>query len=116
MGWFSPKPKSPQDQVDSIKTDHLPDHLKPEKPEFSALGDLSNQLSAQKNLNGSSPTGENKPEKAKYQNEYKSQADLLERAAKHAKELDKSKNAVAAIEAARLEEVTKGSFQKFSWC
>jgi len=116
MGWlFGGKPKTPQDQVNDIKTDHIPENLRPQKPELSALGDiqdLGNKLSAQTSLNNQN--GSAAEEKAKYNREYASQADTLERAARHAKELDKSKHAAEAVAMSKEEEKTKQMAQQKS--
>ena len=54
MGWFSKTPATPQQQIDELKVDHLPEELRPQKPDLDALGlsdiktakDLKNQLQA----------------------------------------------------------------------
>ena len=54
MGWFTKTPPTPQQQLDEIKTDHIPEELRPPKPDFDALGlndlnkakDLRKQLAA----------------------------------------------------------------------
>lgn len=53
-GWLWKKPATPQQEVNNINVDHLPEELRPKQPDFNALGlndlnkakDLRNQLSA----------------------------------------------------------------------
>merc|ERR1711881_74858 len=111
MGWFTKTPQTPQEKVDAINTDHLPEELRPQKPDFSALGakqpslgDLSKQLQAAQSVAGGSGGSKEPPREVKYKGiEYEG----LERAARAAKELANSKHSQEAIELAHAEEKTK---------
>merc|ERR1712071_442379 len=105
-GWLWKKP-TPQEEVNNINVDHLPEELRPKQPDFNALGlndlnkakDLRNQLSAhQQNAGKDGQTKMAAPG---------IDADSLERAAKAARELDNSKNVTAAVELAKEAEQTK---------
>jgi ATPase family AAA domain-containing protein 3A/B len=105
-GWLWKKP-TPQQEVNNINVDHLPENLRPKQPDFAALGledlnkakDLRNQLSAHQQNAGQG--GQTKMAATGID------ADGLERAAKAARELDNSKNVQAAVDLAKEAEQTK---------
>merc|ERR1711879_596654 len=88
--------KTPQDEINAIQTDHLPDALKPTPPSLPAVAkDLQAQLKANK--------GENADPVRYAGYDFKS----LERAASAAKQLDESRHVQEAIQMAQEEEKTK---------
>merc|ERR1719210_1464742 len=96
MSWLFGGKQTPQQQIDAIKTDHLPDALKPTPPSLPAVAkDLQSQLKANKNENA---------DPVRYAGyDFKS----LERAASAARELDGSRHVQEAIQMAQEEEKTK---------
>jgi len=105
-GWLWKKP-TPQQEVNNINVDHLPENLRPDKPDLDALGlndqmkakDLRNQLSAHQQNAGQGGQTKMAPSGIDFNG--------LERAAKAAKELDQSKNVQHAVELAKEAEETK---------
>merc|ERR1712226_1842744 len=105
-GWLWKKP-TPQQEVNNINVDHLPENLRPDKPDLDALGlndqmkakDLRNQLSAHQQNAGQGGQTKMAPSGIDFNG--------LERAAKAAKELDQSRNVQHAVELAKEAEETK---------
>jgi len=112
MGWFSKTPPSAEQQLEGLtnQTQNLPENLRPDQPDISALGgaarsksDISNELKAMQNVTGGGGS-KKPPQEVKYSGiDYTG----LERAAKSARELDGSSHAKEAVELAMEGEKTK---------